>query len=236
MTSFPRKDYVVFIGRCCQSMPFERQRLKCVMQEWRQVAKVANEQVIRQLVNTCPGKITLVHLHHQRTPQRLFKHMLGWVILVRCDIANQVIATGKEGWRKVLRKKSAAISERSIAKILRHWFKLATWGHYFAYLSLIGMGVVQQKKITGLATKITFPFRTINWVQFEKILLAKFCLLAWLKHQIIYMCSVDLLAHLKGTQFIWISIGYCDILVPLSFSLELSIAQIKHTINVAMST
>ena len=142
MTCFPRKDDVVFIGRCCQIMPFERQRLKCVMQEWRHMAKVANEQVIRQLVNACLGKITLVHLHHQRTPQRLFKHRLGWVILVRCDIANQVIATGKEGWRKVLRKKSAAISERSIAKILRHWFKLATWGHYFAYLSLIGMGVV----------------------------------------------------------------------------------------------
>ena len=168
-----------------------------------QVAKVANEQVIRQLVNACPGKITLVHLHlhHQRTPPRLFKHRLGWVILVRCDIANQVIATGKEGWRKVLRKKSAAISERSIAKILRHWFKLATWGHYFAYLSLIGMGVTK----TGLATKITYPFWTINWVssakgmsmimknifttkkcninvsmmQFEKLLLAKFYSLAW---------------------------------------------------------
>ena len=203
MTSFPRKDDVVFIGRCCQIMPFERQRLKCVMQEWRHMAKVANEQVIRQLVNACPGKITLVHLHlhHQRTPQRLFKHRLGWVILVRCDIANQVIATGKEGWRKVLRKKSAAISERSIAKILRHWFKLATWGHYFAYLSLIGMGVTK----TGLATKITYPFWTINWVssakgmsmimknifttktwninvfmmQFEKLLLAKFYSLAW---------------------------------------------------------
>ena len=84
MTSFPRKDDVVFIGRCCQSMPFERQRLKCVMQEWRQVAKVANEQVIRQLVNTCPGKITLVH-HSSRGRRQDFSN-IGSVELSLSDV------------------------------------------------------------------------------------------------------------------------------------------------------
>ena len=49
-----------------------------------QVAKVANEQVIRQLVNACPGKITLVH-HSSRGRRQDFSN-IGSVELSLSDV------------------------------------------------------------------------------------------------------------------------------------------------------
>ena len=56
----------------------------CDARRGRHMAKVANEQVIRQLVNACPGKITLVH-HSSRGRRQDFSN-IGSVELSLSDV------------------------------------------------------------------------------------------------------------------------------------------------------